>query len=60
MTKENICTCSELLVRDSKGLDLQLECVEREGWNHSQDLLCVAHVGAAKCTPHVVQTGVAD
>ncbi len=59
MTKETLCTCRKLLVSDSEGLDLQSECIEREGWYHSQNLLCVAHVGAAQCTPQVVETGVA-
>lgn len=52
-------TCGKLVVGDFKGLDLQFECVEREGWCHGQNLLCVAHVGAAKCTTQVVETGVA-
>lgn len=52
-------TCSKLVVGDFKGLDLQFECVEREGWRHGQNLLCVAHVGATKRTAQVVETGVA-
>ena len=60
MVKDRLSTCSELFGGDSKGLDLQSERVEGEGWYYNQSLLCVAHVGVAHCTPQVVQTGVAD
>lgn len=56
--QESICTCSKLVGGDFKRLDLQSECVEGEGWYHSQNLLCVAHVRAAKRTSQVVETGV--
>lgn len=56
---DNRSTCSKLFGGDFKGLDLQSECVEGEGWYDSQNLLCVAHVGVAKRTPQVVETSVA-
>lgn len=52
------CTCCKLVGSDIKGLDLQFERVEGEDWCHRQNLLCVAHVGAANCTLQVVETGV--
>lgn len=58
MIIEIICTCSKLVVCDIKGLDLQSECDEGEGWCHGQSLLGAAPVGAAKRTPQVVQAGV--
>lgn len=58
MTKESICTCRKLVVGDTEGLNLQFECVEGESWYHSQNLLCVAHVGVAERTLQVVETGV--
>ena len=51
--------CSKLVRCDAKRLDLQSECVEREGRLHSQNLLWIAHVGAAHRTPKIVETVVA-
>lgn len=56
--KGSLCTCSELVGGDLKGLYLQSEGVEGERWRDGQNLLCVAHVGVAERAAQVAQTGV--
>lgn len=58
MSLKEASTCSKLVGGDSKGLDLQAERVEGEHRRHSQDLLCVAHVGVTKGATQVAQTGI--
>lgn len=56
--KGSLCTCSKLVGGDSKGLNLQIERVEGEGWRHNQNLLCFAHVGVAQRATQVAQAAV--